>query len=143
MKLKTYNPNLRSIRTGNILSVNRKSGQINLNASSAQALKIKLGDKVNVFQDEDNPIDWYVAKVTEGFTVRKLSASNSIGFCNKLVADDIMKSSGITENSARYNISTAFIDHEGVRLYPIITKGGKGNDRPYLRKEDTNAPKRF
>lgn len=128
MKLKIYDRSLGPLKVGvATLNVN-KGGMFGFSARSADVIGLEHGSKVLIIQDEDRPKDWYVAKdhrggEPTGFEVRGKKA-NTLCFNSSYTAQKIKDSLGLNGSvkSMRFLIGTAPVKHDGLELWPIITK---------------------
>jgi hypothetical protein len=89
-----------------------KKGIIRLNKFATDALLIKVNDRINILQDEDNPRDWYIEKTTEeeGLVMRKHNTGSVC--CNSIsIVSAFRKSHGFTGTiSLRIATQMAFDD---------------------------------
>jgi len=98
MKLKTFNPDVLPRMTGKQtmprLSIHLKSGMFSFNEAACKLLNVDIGDQVQIYQDEESPENWYIAKVQEdGFGLgRKGSGSKGTYFCCTALARLILAS---------------------------------------------------
>lgn len=98
MKLKSFNPEVLPATTGpkqkQAMSIHIKSGLFSLNGAVCKLMELDNGDQVEIYQDEQDPENWYIAKVKEGgFRLRgKTARSGSLFFSNRKLCDLILES---------------------------------------------------
>ena len=126
MKLKIYNrhtvPSTKQVDP--TISLNSKTGLININASAAAIINLNDGDFVGLVQDETSPKDWFLFKSTkeDGFRVRNLKQNvKQVSFNNVTVVRDLYESIKFSDNSTKMRVSNVTVMHEGLLLLPIIT----------------------
>lgn len=126
MKLKIYNrhtvPSARQVDP--TISLNSKTGLVNISSSAAAIIGLNDGDFVCIVQDETSPKDWFMYKSTEedGFKVRNLKQNvKQVSFNNVTVVRDLYESIKFTDNTTKMRVSNACVQHEGLLLVPIIT----------------------
>lgn len=98
------------------MSIHIKSGMLSINGVACDLIGLVKGDHAEVYQDEDDAENWYIAKVKEGgWELMKKDASQALYFANKQLCMLILES------------VEADINKKGIRL-PIAgepTKLGK------------------
>lgn len=99
MKLKSFNPEVLPATTGRqftpFVSIHMKSGMFGINGVACEIIGLKKGDLVEVYQDEEDPENWYLAKVKEGgWTLSQKYNSTGLFFCNKQLCVLIIDSVG-------------------------------------------------
>lgn len=77
MKLKKYDVSVNTGRSVEPTISFSDSGVIRISKSATDALNIKAGDRLSLFQDEDSPTDWYLSKDKDGFPTRPGSTKDS------------------------------------------------------------------
>jgi hypothetical protein len=123
MKLKIYNQeNSKNVISGKaLIRIARKSGLITFSKSACEKLGLTLNDKLNICQDEESPLDFYIHKTAHpsGFELRiKAPAKTGAAFnCAKL-SNLILWDKNC--KSAAYLIGDSF-ELEGLLYWPIIT----------------------
>jgi hypothetical protein len=129
MKLKEFDlHNSRKIpRAGRpFLRVTRRAGTLFFSASTAQTADLKEGDGVVLFQDEENPADWYFKKNNspKSFILRKATnKAKGLVFNNSALAGILLDSAQTTGNlsNCTFGIQKNTVDIDGVHYYLIIT----------------------
>ena len=124
MKLRKFNRGTqvsRGVSDIPYFSISRK-GIIRLNTKAMDLLGVEPTDKINVYNDEERPADWYVEKTNEpeGLIMRKCSGGGVI--CNSAgITGNILKALRIDkENTATMRIAPNPIE-EGSTIYAILT----------------------
>ncbi len=104
-----------------------KGGIWTFNKVTAKDLGVKVGDRITIFQDEENPKDWYlhIDRSPSGFLVR--DSAGQLRFSSKPSFVRMIESLGKDPkkiSSAAIQIGKPF-DHDGLELLPLITSGIK------------------
>lgn len=110
-------------KTGNFLTVSRKSGALKFTKELTDELKLK-GKKVQFVQDEEKPSEWFIEITNDAhaFPVR-ISPTGAGVLQSVVICSELLKSAGLADDSSyRFLISTTPVEKT---LYPIITKSGK------------------
>ena len=121
MKLQKYNQLnqiSRGCRTIPFFRIHEK-GTMVLNQATADLLKVKSGDRINIYNDEERISDWYVEKTTDadGLLLRK---HNKGIICNAVkITDKMFESLRITKK-ASFLIAKQPIE-DGSSIYAILT----------------------
>lgn len=120
MKLKSYTiENAAGVIKGKAtVHISISSGVFSLSKEACKMMGIKIGDSIEIHQDEDNPKDWYFEKSKKGFTIWK--SQNGLKFNNSLSARELLKSIGKDCNVA-IRISPEPIVANKKELWPLIT----------------------
>lgn len=98
MKLKSFNPEVLPVTTGPkqkpALSIHISSGLFTINGSACELIGLVKEDQVEVYQDEQDSENWYIAKVKEGgFQLRSNSeGTRSLFFSSKQLCTLILAS---------------------------------------------------
>ena len=127
MKLKKFNRS--STLTGRqgsglpVLGIS-KSGIIRINTKAGELLSVADKDRINILQDEERLIDWFVEKTTEadGLVMRKCSGGGLV--CNSVTITKQMMSSLRIDKATSMRIAPAPIE-DGSAIYAILTNTGK------------------
>lgn len=128
MKLKTFNPdNTPTNRnTKPFISINTKSGTININGSAATLLSIDENSRILFHQSEDNEQDWYLQvvanKKTPAFQLRKATNQVSLIMNNATLVRTIVNSVGYNGTTGRMYIGET-VTVGIITLYTLITAG--------------------
>ena len=100
-----------------------KNGVIKFNQQLVAGLGFKVGDKVNLCQDEERPGDWYIEKTTDvfGLVLRKHSNAGCLCTSGKMIVSAVQKSLQLNEKTLSFRVSlqTAV---DGTDLHAIITR---------------------
>ena len=127
MKLKKFNRG--STLTGRLgsglptLGIS-KSGIIRLNTKACELLGVADKDQINILQDEEHHIDWFVEKTTDsdGLIMRKCSGGGLV--CNSVTITKQMMASLRIDKPTTMRIAPAPIE-DGLAIYAILTNTGK------------------
>lgn len=97
MKLKTFNPEVLPKMTGKsqqpFMSIHLKSGMLSMNYVACELIGLEPGDQVEIYQDEEDGENWYIAKVKEGgWKLNQKDSSKGLYFVNKKLSTLIMES---------------------------------------------------
>lgn len=81
MKLKEYNPqNSSCIRTSQVsIAANITAGRFTFNKSAVEFLRLTAGDQVKFFQDEEDPICWYITIAEDGVSDKTILTYEGVG----------------------------------------------------------------
>jgi hypothetical protein len=109
------------------------AGMIMLNKRFVEKANLKPGDKVNIYQDEDKPTDWYLKSTDEDQGVQMRDYKGGLVFNASVIARRIMESVNITEKSVVFKMGTE--PENG--YYAIITRA------PKVRKSELHATHRY
>lgn len=93
MKLKKYDStNCVGLRTNKepLITFNLR-GIISLNESALLLMDLSPGDAFSLLQDEDEPNDWYIAKDSNGFTLRNFGKTKSCATNSKALVQIFIK----------------------------------------------------
>ena len=124
MKLRKFNRKDCNCATGDGMGyiTIEKGGIIRLNRKAAELLNLKIGDKLDVLQDEERTKDWYLAKTSDenGLVMRRHSDSGSICSNAKVIADTIRKSLNVEQKTLRFRIAPQPAE-ESSNIYAILT----------------------
>ncbi len=124
MKLKTFTPdNCKVVKKSGVAAVgmNLKTGLFNMNKVAADLIGLKSGDSVLISQDEENPEDWYIEKVENGFVVRnKVNVGTGVLFNNATIVRAIAESVGC-KKSGRILVAGVPTEFEGRTLFGLLT----------------------
>lgn len=93
MKLIEFNPeNSVQLNPGaSTIRVNRKAGLISFSKMAGTIMNLKRGMKLLVYQDEENPTNWYIRISSAGFPLRT-SNDKAFDFNNTTLAHKILNS---------------------------------------------------
>lgn len=133
MKLKIYDKKTCSFRGHNIgvrsMNISRTNGTCMFSSTLQSELKIKVGQSVQIAQDEESKNDWYISfsESPTGFIIREKknggyakNCMNTMYFINKAIANkmlDFIKAS----KSATMLIGEKPIKVDGMDWYKIVT----------------------
>lgn len=108
----------------NLIRLNKVTGCITISKRACEIIGLQGNDKVEFFQDEKKPTDWFITKTSSGsgFTVRKLTSGPGVAFNNTTSCRRIMDSNGVQEKTIAYRIGADPIQEEGMDLFALITK---------------------
>jgi hypothetical protein len=91
-----------------------------------------LESKLDAFQDEDNPENWFLHCAKDG-QLKPRSTKGGYGICNgSTIAQDIIAS---TKNDPKKSIKALIaneIEEDGMTLYPLLIK--KGSESTFTNK---------
>lgn len=127
MKLKEFNSeNTVTVRSDKpSLHINTKTGLFNFSKAACDLLNIKDGDRIAFYQDEEEPTDWYIEKVTteKGFPLRaKDNITKGLLFSNTTMARAIVFS--VKEIvSGKVAIATEPTKIGNRKLWALLTAG--------------------
>jgi hypothetical protein len=86
MKLIKFDASTRNARTGKTCISFGKKGLISLSKLAVEKLELKNGDKVSLFQDEEEA-DWYIGKdPKDGFPIRLPEGKGGGGILQRICA---------------------------------------------------------
>lgn len=104
------------------ITVAVKSGVMMLNEHACELLQATSGGGVKLFQDEDNPQDWYVVFGPEdGFALRSKADAKGLFFNNTYLARLIADSLGIESGSFKMGVGSEITEIEGVgNAFPLL-----------------------
>lgn len=124
MKLKKFNRSTqvsRGVCGMPYFAITRK-GVIRINRKAQELLAVEAGDRINIYNDEERPADWYLEKTPEdeGLIMRKSTGDGVV--CNSVsITNSIFKSLRIEkENSVSMRIAPNPIE-DGSTIYAIFT----------------------
>ena len=122
MKLKEYNKlTCLSVQSKEmVLSIIGKHGFFNFNKNFCTTAGLDANKKVIIFNDEDNPSDWYCCITTNnnGFNLQRLNSM----YCrikSKTISDLVLKSFGLNVVDSQKFLIEDKIEFNGIELYPI------------------------
>lgn len=97
-----------------------KSGIIRLNTKACELLGVADKDQINILQDEERLIDWFVEKTTDadGLIMRKCTGGGLV--CNSVTITKQMMASLRIDKSTTMRIAPGPID-DGSAIYAILT----------------------
>jgi hypothetical protein len=128
MNLKSHNMTNTTFTGQRIMPMihfNIMTGLFRINKAAVQLLKLEKGKLVELFQDIDNPTDWYVAlSGDKGFELRfKSKVTNGLFFSNKKLADILSRSVRQMEGIAgRVIIKKVGMKYKGRLIYKVDTE---------------------
>lgn len=133
MKLKSYNAtNCQARILGTFVTIS-KSGMLSISSEACRLIGIKDNTKVEFFQDEESPEDWYIglSKAEGAFHIRAKEKNGVYCIQNAFLARTIRDSIKFSESgSARFMISKEFEQGGGTgKVFAIITKSAKSSLR--------------
>lgn len=124
MNLKKYNETtIAKIGRGKpSISFSINNGVISISRAAATLMNLKKGDRIEFFQNEKEPEDWYIRVSTgeHGFIVHDGKCGNLM-FRNKKMAYIVLSSLKLTRTS-RFIISAEPEDIAGEKYYFILTR---------------------
>lgn len=113
MKLKTFNPdvlpNIYGKNQQPRISLHFKSGLISINEVACEMIGLKPDDYVEVYQDEEDPENWYLAKTNKsGWVLRPQNkGAKGLRFSNKELCRLMMDSVGAKPSTPGVRIPIA------------------------------------
>jgi hypothetical protein len=120
-------------RRGEVSISFRKSGSITISTAAEKLIGLKAKDHIDLFQDEEEPSDWYLHKSKEGcLTLRHPNgnpdhggglATNASSICYKFRVS--LGLEDYTEN-LRCLISRTPVTENKMELWPLLTASVKG-----------------
>ena len=135
MKLKEFNAsNSQSIRSG--LSQGMffgKTGLIGLNKALCAQLGVKAMDTVTLYQDEDNPDEWYIARTEGGFSLHAPKKDGACSFGSSETCREFCKATGLS-GTVSLRVATQPVDDEHPGLYAILTGSSKQEKTPEWKR---------
>lgn len=98
-------------------------GAFSFNKKAISELQLKPGIKVNLLQDGEHPVDWYMEKTTEksGMPIRNYS-NKQLLFTNKHAATEIFKSLNLFGDRKSIRIPISTVPVEEGKYFAFITK---------------------
>jgi len=109
----------KSRETGKFLTIG-KSGVFHFSNDFIKESGFKQGDRIDFYQDEDRPKDWYIVQNETGqLTLRQQALLRGLVFNSQFMAKKIKESIGFDIEKS-INLPIGLID-EGNQVYPIIT----------------------
>lgn len=105
MALIKYNQNnIDTTRKGEVsIRINRKAA-ISISKAAAELTGFQPGDSIGLLQD-DETADWYLIKDPDGFTLRDTGKTGSLSFNSTALANMILESAELPENSYKFKIA--------------------------------------
>jgi hypothetical protein len=102
-------------------------GVIVINAAAAEIIGVKVGDGIELVQDEERPNDWYIigSKKSESLKLKDYKNSNGLVHQSGVIAKRFLKEVSRGAISVGLLIGTESITHNGETLWPIITSSLK------------------
>ena len=122
MKLKKFNRSTQGRATKGVPAVTVSGkGLIRVNTPAQELLALKSGDKINLFQDEERPVDWFIEKTgEEGGLIMRSDTSGGL-ICNAaLITSMLLKSIGANGNTVYMLIAQMPIE-DGSPIHAILT----------------------
>lgn len=120
----------------------RKKGVCNINSALAELMKLKTGGSVALFQDENEPDNWYIAKDSkDGFAVRQSydKQSTSVMFNASGAVKQIFEHFNYEETSARCVVGKEPVKDNGFALFPIMFSSAQHREKPKRKYTRRNA----
>lgn len=127
MKLKEFNKvNAGSGKISTALVTVGVKGLVSINQAGCEKMKLKAGDRVSLFQDEEREKDWYLCRTDSenGFQLRE-NKSGSRSFNSSKLAASIVDSLGLEEAKSFKCLIGGMSPFEGKELFALITKSIK------------------
>lgn len=88
---------------------------------------LKPGDGISLFQDEENPNDWYLCKDKSGFPLR-LRKCGALVFSSTYAVNKLFDSIDYRLKHFRFPVSKKGIKHGDMTLFAIITSAAQKSD---------------
>ncbi len=126
MKLRKVEPN--RIKRGKASVRVAKSGAIHFSRKACELMKIKNGDTLSFFQDEERVSDWYVAKTEDGLVLRMDKGKYGSATLNSSsIANKILEVVNIdNKKSCGFLLGQGIKDKDSdIMYYAIITASAK------------------
>ena len=98
-----------------------KNGCMTLNGSLVRLLKLKEDSKLAILQDEEHPNEWYLYVCSEGFKLHQLPGTDAMKIYNGLVANELLRSCKLYEDSYQMIVSAEPQMIEEMSLFAILT----------------------
>jgi len=135
MNIKRFNKsNLSQREIGKASLYVHSAGNLCINEGTAALLGVTPTSifYVEFIQDEDNPKDWYIMLSTEdlGLKLRKEKKKDKYNVNSGVLAKEILKTlpksaAQTSPNTASLLISSIPLEHNGLKLFPILTSSYK------------------
>jgi len=99
-----------------------KNGEFRISQSLADIMGAKTGSRIQVFQDEEEPTDWYIKFNTEdGYLLRNKSGKGAgYAFCSKPLVEAIKNSVKIRDG-AKFIMPVSSEPDPELQVYAILT----------------------
>jgi hypothetical protein len=120
LKLKKFDASAAGQRTGKPFVSFGNKGLIGFTKPAGELIKLKDGDCISFFQDEEDPADWYVAKDKEGLKIRQ-NTSGGYALNASVVCNNVMTSLGKEPGSYSFPLGAEPTILDKKELWPIIT----------------------
>lgn len=126
MKLKVFNsvtvPKVNTKGRVGFISVYFKSGVFSINKPAAAHLGLKENNQVQLLQNEDEPQNWYLEKVTSnGFVLRSSKDSGALLFNSCPMAAELRAAVNCKNKSGRILIGERVTALKGRNVYELVT----------------------
>jgi|688.fasta_scaffold687957_3 hypothetical protein len=120
MNLVKYDQNnSQRVRSGKACVNFSRKGASNISKKAQEMMGLKEGDSVAIYQDNDNPADWYMAKDKDGFQCRRNTAG--LMFNSAMIANSILDCFSYEGKSFSFLIGSEPLMQGKQELWPIIT----------------------
>ena len=104
-----------------------KNGVMRINQPAVIQFSASEGQKLNIYQDEDSPKDWYIKFEDDGLILRKKeSQGKGLLFQSSSIARDMIKSLGFETRFSAQIAKNKMIAPNVEGFYAIITSSAKG-----------------
>ncbi len=127
MKLVEFNPeNSTQLKPGQAtIRINRKAGLISFSKQSGILMGLKKGMKILFYQDEENPMNWYIRITSAGFPLRT-SDEKAFDFNNSSISHKILDSCPLPEGATPHAACGFYITDtetviDGAKYFPFST----------------------
>ena len=122
MKLKKFNASNSARKAIKQPSLRvHKNGCITLNGALAMLLQVDEESTICLLQDEEQPTEWYLYVSHDGFQIHKLPGTDAVKIYNGLVANELLRSCKLYENSYQIIVSAEPQKIEGMTLFALLT----------------------
>jgi hypothetical protein len=107
-------------KTAPTVSFGYYNGRIYFNAPSVELLNLKEGQSIALFQDEDNPTDWYFTISKAQGSLKLKNIGNALVTFNSGIARCVLNSVSL-HDSTNFFIEPERVEIEGVSYWKILT----------------------
>lgn len=112
-----------------MISLARKGANC-INKAAAEKMQLAGDSLIGFHQDKDNPEDWYISLVEEGFPLRNDKGDGALYFNNVAMAHTMLDALGIEEDRCAFMLASEPVTVDEVDYWPLITA------KPIIKKRN-------
>lgn len=120
LNLKEFDSSMQGTKPSQAAITFYPSGRIALSQKAMEETGYKIGDKISIFQDKDDPADWYIGKSETGIPLSEAKKGETI-ISAKAIAKAFMESVE-QETCCRFSISLSEHKADKKPLWAIFTR---------------------